>query len=120
MSILSYTQLEQAQDITTSRESVPEWGGAVILRTLTAADRHAAARFIEANPDLDSVCVQLAMGMINEAGERIVPLKDVAIRVLMSRSSNVVMRLVGKLNAMSAIGAGAVEAEKKDSAPTET
>jgi len=120
MSILSKERLLAAPpDQVYETVPVPEWGGDVILRSLTGADRMRLHAFLQKHPDLDPVCVNLAVAMVDEHHTAILPLERKSIERLMDRNGMVTERLYGRLRTLQADGADddSVEGQKKDSAP---
>lgn len=118
MSILSKAQLLAAPpDLIYETVPVPEWGGDVILRSLTGADRMRVHAFLQEHPNVDPVSVHLTIAMVDESHTAILPLERKSVDFLMGRSALVTERLYGRLRTMSPQGGQAVESEKKDSAP---
>lgn len=119
MSILSKEQLLNAPaDLVYETVPVPEWGGDVILRSLTGADRMRIHAFLQEHPNVDPVSVNLAVAMVDESHTAILPLERKSVEFLMNRSALVTERLYGRLRNLSPQGPQGVESEKKDSAPT--
>ncbi len=119
MSILSKERLLAAPpDQVYERVPVPEWGGEVILRSLTRADRMHIHAFLQKHSDLDPVCVNLAVAMVDESHTAVLPLERKSVEWLMGRNGMVTERLYGRLRTLQSAGDDGVEGEKKDSAPT--
>lgn len=113
---LTREQINAAKDVVTKSVDVPEWGGPVLLRSLTGADRAAIGRLLHIDKDADVVTATLSRGLVGDDGQLLYTLDEVD--ELGRRNWTVIERLAGELNRMSSLGAAGLEQEKKDSAPT--
>lgn len=107
--LLSKQAILQAQDVVKEQIEVPEWGGSVFVRSITAAERGqieaAAARFKENKGKDDSFARNFtvkfaAMAICDEKGDRMFADADLAQLALknaavISRIAEVAQRLSG-------------------------
>lgn len=121
--ILTKDQILEAADLKTETVPVPEWGGDVIVRTMTGTDRDAFENSlfsIDAGgkqvQNLDNMRVKLlAMAIVDEAGNRLFDSGDIAM--LGRKSSAAIERVYAVAARMNGIGAKAeVDAAKNSEA----
>lgn len=86
MAILTRDAILQAQDLPSEQVPVPEWGGEVLVRGLTGAERDAFEQSIaeqkggSVKMNLQNVRAKLvALTVVNEEGERIFSDKDAGL-----------------------------------------
>lgn len=100
MSILSKQSILQVKDAVIERVSVPEWGGDVYIRSITAAERgliEAAAATYKESKGKDASFARtftvkmLAMGLCDEEGKRL--FSDDEVSQLAQKNAKVVSRL---------------------------
>jgi hypothetical protein len=113
---LSREAILTASDVRTKVLDVPEWGGEVIIRSLTAgwrdqfeADLLAARQAGNLLP-ADISARMLVASLIDEAGQPLFTMDDVS--ALSAKSSGAVSRVSDEIRAFNALGAGATEAIK--------
>jgi hypothetical protein len=106
---LSKEQIMGAQDVGQEEVDVPEWGGSVTIRALTAKNRASWLESIEGEKDFSTDCKLVAFCMVDENDEPLLTPEELALK-----SGDVVSRLAkvaGKLNGMEP---GAVEEAEKN------
>ena len=121
--ILSKAEILSAADLKTETIEVPEWGGAIIVRTMTGADRAAFQEAIGSTDaagnrqtNLHNILAKLcAITLVDEVGNRLFDESDIDLLagkngMVLDRVSAVVLRL----NGMAADSLG--EAEKNSAA----
>ena len=96
--LLSREQILEAQDLVTERVEVPEWGGAVMVRSLTAAQMERVQEHIRGKGVKGATASLVAMAVVDEAGKRLFTDADLAGlgkkgMAAMQRVLRVVMRL---------------------------
>lgn len=114
--ILSKEQILKAEDLKRETVPVPEWGGEVIVRTMTGAERDAFEGEITAKKGVNRDNIRaklLARVIIGEDGKRI--FDDNEIADLGDKSSSVLDRLFGIAQRLNGIGAKDVEEMEKNS-----
>ena len=116
--MLTRDQILQSDDLPRERVSVPEWGGEVLVRTMTGADRDAFEASLVSRDGgkegrLDNVRARLvALALCDEAGQRI--FADADIAALGAKSARALDRVFGVAQRLNGIGADQVEAAKND------
>lgn len=112
--------LAATQDLVTETVPVPEWGGSVLVRSMTGADRDAfeATLVVEKDgkrsADLTSMRAKLvAMTVVDENGLRLFSAEDVP--ALNVRSATALERVFQVAQRLSGIGAEAVKEAEKNS-----
>lgn len=122
MDILTKQQILAAQDVVKEQVKVPEWGGSVYVRSITAAERGqieaAAARFKENKGKDDSFARNFtvkfaAMAICDQKGERV--FKDEDIAALAQKNSAVVSRIAEVAQRLSGFTSADVEELEKNS-----
>lgn len=120
MALLSKQSILDAVDIQYNTVAVPEWGGEVRIRSLTAADRDSYEQWLMSLPD-ESGPSQRMVGMrarmaslsvVDEAGERVFSESD--IEALNKKSAAALGRVFDAITALNAINAAEVEALAKN------
>lgn len=107
--VLGRDAILAAPDLTTHRVEVPEWGGAVYVRGLTAAERDAfEASIVQVGADgskqvaTGNIRARLVvLGCCDEAGERLFTDEDVA--ALGAKSAGALERLFDTIRHLSAM-----------------
>lgn len=112
--------LAATADLVTQTVEVPEWGGSVIVRSMTGADRDAfeATLIVEVDGKrkVDSTNMRaklVAMTVVDENGLRLFGPDDIA--ALNARSAAALERVVKVAQALNGMGAEAVAAAEKNS-----
>lgn len=108
---ISLDDLMRAPDHKTIEVEVPEWGGFVRLRTLTAAEREAWEQ--GGKDDFEShqfYAKFVALCMVDEAGKRIVP--DDQIEFFSRKASGPMKRVFDAAQELNGLGLGARDAAK--------
>lgn len=102
MRVLKLDDIVSAVDLALEEVEVPEWGGVVFLRGLTAGELEHLENAFSGNTDREKFefAVQLlAISMVSQDGQRIVT--EDRVGILRDRSAAVVFRLVkacGEIN----------------------
>lgn len=113
MGILGKDQILAAPDLKTTEVEVPEWGGTVRLRALSALDvsRFLEARDADGEVSLKGLGTLVALSAVDEAGNRLFGASDVD--ALLGKSHAAVERLAREALALNGMHRdGAEEAEK--------
>ena len=105
MTLLSKLAILSAQDCKTESVDVPEWGGAVTIRSMTGAERDAfRAQIADAgdrNVGLFEAAL-LALTLVDDQGQRLFELDDVeALRAKSAAVLDRIARAAMKLNGMA-------------------
>lgn len=106
----------KAEDLKRETVPVPEWGGEVIVRTMTGAERDTFESEITGKKGVNRDNIRaklLARVLINEEGKRLFSDNDIAD--LGDKSGNVLDRLFGIAQNLNGIGAKDVEELEKNS-----
>lgn len=121
MAILTREQILQAQDLRTEEVPVPEWGGSVLVRGMTGAERDAfEASIVEmhgknSQVNMANVRAKLAARtIVDEAGERLFTEKD--IEALGKKNATALQRIFEVAQRLSGIGQSDIEELVKNSA----
>lgn len=117
---LTRDQILEASDLQTETVAVPEWGGDVIVRTMTAADRdqfELSMVIVEADgrrrPDMTNVSAKLiAATVIDEGGSRLFTEADV--QLLAGKSAAALARVYAVAARLNGLGGAAVEDAAKN------
>lgn len=104
--MLTKTEILQAEDLKKEVVSIPEWGGDVIVRTLTAHERdnfEASLRDEGDKINLDNIRARLcAITICNESGERLFSNEDIIeLGDKSAAALDRVFTVAQKLNAMT-------------------
>lgn len=107
MNILSREQILEAKDLVTEAVEVPEWGGSVLVKSLTGAERDQYESAIveqkgrDTKVNLRNARARLvALSVVDEEGKRLFSPNDVSLlgaksAAALQRVFNVAMRLSG-------------------------
>lgn len=107
MSILNREQILQAKDLVTEAVEVPEWGGSVLVKSLTGAERDQYESAIVEQKGRDTKLNMrnararlVALSVVDEEGKRLFSPNDVSLlgaksAAALQRVFNVSMRLSG-------------------------
>lgn len=126
MSVLSREAILDVNDVRQERVSVPEWGGDVLLRSITSSEydtyiqstmsiEMAGKRGTRAKADLQLTNAKAKLVckcVISEDGIRL--FKDSDVEVLANKSAGVLERLYDKILAISGLTAEETESLGKD------
>ena len=107
--VLNKQDILQARDVSTEMLDVPEWGGTIYVRSISAAERglieEGAARFKESKGKNDTFArtftvKMVSMSVCDENGQRLFEDKDIALlqqknAAVISRIAEVAQRLSG-------------------------
>lgn len=107
--VLNKQDILQARDVITEKLEVPEWGGAIYVRSISAAERglieEGAARFKESKGKNDTFArtftvKMVSMAVCDEHGQRLFDDKDIVLlqqknAAVISRIAEVAQRLSG-------------------------
>lgn len=105
---LTRDQILGASDLDTERVPVPEWGGEVLVRSMTAADRDefdqsmVASRGPDESANLRNVRARLvATTVVDAAGKRLFSEADIeALGAKSAKAMNRIYRVATRLNAL--------------------
>lgn len=119
--ILNKDQILEANDLKTEEVEVAEWGGSVIVRTMTGTDRDAFENTLVKEDDsgkvvrdMDNMRVKLlAMTIVDDAGNRLFESADIAM--LGRKSSAAIERVYAVAARLNGIGAAAEAEAAKNS-----
>ncbi len=118
--LLGRDEILQAKDLKTERVSVPEWGGDVLVRSMTGAERDAfeASILEKRGSDYDVNMRNLraklaAWTIVDEEGNRLFSEDD--IKALSEKSAGALQRVFNVASRLSAIGPEDVEELAKNS-----
>lgn len=124
--LLSKADIMKAQDIVCREIEVPEWGGAVLMRSMSGKERADFEAAVQSrrkgNNQFDMVLLRemlIAVVLVNSDGERL--FTDGEITELGKKSSKVIERLFEEAQDMNGIGAEAVKEleENLDGGPSD-
>ena len=109
MAILNMKQILSADDLESQTMTIPEWGGEVIIRTMTEADRSKIeASVIQQNGSNQSVNMErykvkiVVASLVDEEGKRLFTQKSIdALRQKSARPINRIVNAAQKLNGIS-------------------
>ena len=118
---LTKDQILEANDLQSESVTVPEWGGDVLVRTMTGADRDAfEASMITTLPDgtrkpnMANMRAKLvALTVVDEAGNRVFDVTDVDRLAL--KSASALERVFAAAQRINGLGAQAEEIAAKNS-----
>ena len=112
MGILTADQIRSAKDRKIETVHVPEWGGDVCVRSLTAAERGNFETVISNSPrDMrERLCF---MTICNEAGDLI--FQPIDLKILGEKSAAAIVRVFDAAFKLSGFGAADVEELEKNS-----
>jgi hypothetical protein len=117
---LNKEQILEASDLKSVSIEVPEWGGSVLVRTMTGADRDAfEASMVTVNPDGTRTpdmrnlrAKQVALTMVDEANNRLFDVSD--IPRLAMKSSAALERVFEAAQRINGLGIKAEEEAVKN------
>ena len=108
--MLTREQILAHDDLKRETVDVPEWGGSVIVQTMTGADRDAFEASIVSGgkPDMRNMRAKLAAAcIVNEAGERLFSVVDV--EALGAKSAGALERIVRVAQRLNRLGDAQLE-----------
>lgn len=119
--ILSKAEILAASDLATEVVEVPEWGGSVIVRTMTGAQRDAYEATLMTRTETGKLEVNtdnmraklLVVTLVDEAGNALFSATD--LDAFAAKSSGVIERLVIVAQRLNGLNRGAVEEAAKNS-----
>jgi len=111
---LSADEILFAQDLKTIDVDVPEWGGIVRFRPLSAAEAQEFTESFSKGRASDGMFWLIAKTAVDPNGSKLFT-KPEHIELLKNKSMQVLMRLQDQLMELNGWGKGAKEAAKKDS-----
>lgn len=118
---LNRDQILESNDLTSEPVEVPEWGGGVLVRTMTGTDRDAFEDSLfsvdasgKASRDVSNLAVKLlTMTIVDDAGNRLFAPTDVAM--LGRKSAAAIARVYAVASRLNGIGAKAEDDAVKNS-----
>ncbi len=118
MNILSKDAILAADDLPRETVSVPEWGGEVLVRTMSGTDRDAfEASLLEKDGRMENVRARLvALTLCYPQGDRL--FDDGEIAALGRKSARALDRVFSVAQRLNGIGVEQVDAAKKGERPT--
>lgn len=113
MRLLTKDAILSANDLPMERLTVPEWGGEVMIRTMTGTDRDAfEAHLIGKEGRMDNVRARLvSLTLCDEQGQRL--FSDAEISALGKKSAKALDRVFAIAQRINGIGANEADATKK-------
>ncbi len=113
MNLLSKENILAANDLPLEYIAVPEWGGDVMVRTMTGADRDAfEASLIGKEGRMENVRARLvSLTLCDAAGARL--FTDAEVATLGNKSARALDRVFTVAQRINGIGTDAVDAAKK-------
>lgn len=116
MSTLTRDLILRAVDIKTARIDVPEWGGSVLVRGMTAFERDTMLNAVdpkkEGIPDSQLKAFLCAHCIVDEHGNSI--FSDEDIHRLQAKNPIILDRIANRILRLSGVGADAVEDIEKN------
>jgi hypothetical protein len=104
--ILSKQQILEAQDLRRETITVPEWGGDVIVKTMTGTERNDWQRSLmgsDGEPDLSGAMPKLlARCLVDEHGARL--FEEFDLQALGEKSGAVIERLINVAQRLNGLG----------------
>lgn len=113
MAILSGKQIREAQDLQFVDVAVPEWGGEVRMRTMTAGEHAKIGTEFESIPKDRQTLYVLSLVIVDEDGQPIFAGPE-GIEELARKSGDVVLRLSREASRMNRLLSEDVEAAAKN------
>ena len=117
--MLNKSEILACQDLRTELVSVPEWGGDVRVRLLTAAEREEITTIWVSYKDADDATkgtltrdAMLLRCTVDDAGQRL--FDDADLPALKQKSAVAIARVVDAALALNAMASGAVEDAAKN------
>ena len=113
MNILSKDAILAADDLPRETVNVPEWGGEVLVRTMSGTDRDAfEASLLEKDGRMENVRARLvALTLCDLQGDRL--FNDSEIAALGRKSARALDRVFSVAQRLNGIGVDQVDAEKR-------
>lgn len=113
MGLLTKEAILAANDLPTERVTVPEWGGEVLVRTMTGADRDAfEASLIGKDGRMENVRARLvSLTLCDDKGERL--FSDAEVAELGKKSAKALDRVFAVAQRINGIGGEQADAAKK-------
>lgn len=112
---LTISDILDAKDVEHKRVHVPEWGGDVIMRQLTGADRDKIDESMHSRQRKDGTmsfengrAEVLSLVLVNDAGERLFKTAD-DVKALGNKSNIVITRLFDQVQTQNGLTDAAVE-----------
>lgn len=123
---LTKEQIFAANDLATEPVDVKEWGGSVIVRSMTGADRDAFESSLvtfgedgKRIADLSNMRAKLvAMTVVDENGDRLFTAEDIG--AIAHKSASAIERVYQVAQRLNGMGTGAVDAAVKNSMPDQS
>lgn len=120
MTVLSKEQIFAASDLTTESVDCPEWGGAVLVRSMTGTQRDAYEQSLMKRDDAggfvvdtDNMKAKLVVAtVVNDAGTPLFTNDDIA--ALAAKNAAVIERLATVATRLSGLGKQATEEAAKN------
>jgi hypothetical protein len=116
MALLTKDQILSAADLPKSELEVPEWGGSVNVRTLTAAEREKWEERVQSskavNPEFNVRGSLLALCIVDNEGKQLFSI--VEIPALAKKSAAATDRVFDECCRLNRIGADKIEEAKKN------
>ncbi len=109
---LSLQDILGADDLIEELIDTPEWGGKTRIRQLTVGDRTMLGEYIDKHPNVSQSMLVAGRAIINKATGKRLEIDE--IKLLSTRSGDVISRIAARINAMSWLGQEAREEAKKD------
>ena len=118
MNILSKDAILAAEDLPRETVSVPEWGGQVLVRTMSGTDRDAfEASLLAKDGRMENVRARLvALTLCDTEGDRL--FDDSEITALGRKSARALDRVFSVAQRLNGIGVDQVDVAKKGYRPT--
>lgn len=115
---LTAEQILSADDFRYAEVDVPEWGGTVRVRTMSAKQRDALNRMFKDRGEVESTEFMLLMCVVDENGNRV--LKREHLDMLKEKSVAPINRIVKAISDLMGTSSDAVESAEKNYAATMT
>ncbi len=114
MAKLNKAAILAADDLPRESVTVPEWGGEVLVRTMTGTERDAfESSLLEKDKRMENMRARLvSLTLCDETGERM--FSDDEVTALGKKSAIALDRVFAVAQRLNGIGAGAVDTAKND------
>ena len=114
MAKLNKAAILAADDLPRESVTVPEWGGEVLVRTMTGTERDAfETSLLEKDKRMENMRARLvSLTLCDETGERM--FSDDEVTALGKKSAIALDRVFAVAQRLNGIGAGAVDTAKND------
>jgi len=112
--MITKDQIFQTEDLTSIKVNVPEWGGEIILKVMTGADRDKYMRFISKQDGIPENMMErlVVLTAYDEEGKKL--FEDSDIPALSKKSSLVISRLFSESAKLNKISNESVDELKND------